>query len=56
MIRAMAVENDYNLLVFNLNELASTLNGVQDEVERRLLQEKRDGLEPNETHWLNLLF
>ena len=51
----MAVENDYNLLVFTLNDLAATIDALRDEVEKRLLQEKQDGLEPNETNWVNLL-
>ena len=48
----MAVENDYHLLVFALNDLAATINGVRDEVVRRLLQENRDGLDPNATQWV----
>ena len=51
----MAVENDYHLLVFALNDLAATINGVRDEVVRRLLQENRDGLDPNATQWVNYL-
>ena len=51
----MAVENDYNLLVFTLNNLAASIDGPRDDVERRLLEEKRDGLEPNATNWVNLL-
>jgi hypothetical protein len=55
MLRTVAVENDYNLLVFNLNGLAEELVGLKLEVDRRLLQEKRDGLEPNATNWVNLI-
>ena len=51
----MAVENDYNLLVFTLNNLAETITDVRDEVEKRLVQEKRDGLKPNETRWVQLI-
>jgi len=45
----VAVENDYNLLVFTLNDLAEELVRVKIEVHKRLLEEKRDGLEPNQT-------
>ena len=43
----MAVENDYNLLVFTLNELAKTTSRIRDEVERHLLQEAQDEQEPD---------
>lgn len=51
----MAVENDYNLLVSTLNEIADTTRRVREEVQERLLREKRDGLEPNETRWVQLI-
>lgn len=51
----MATENDYNLLVDKLNELAKTISSVRDEVERRRLAEARERLEPNETDWVNLI-
>jgi hypothetical protein len=51
----MAVENDYNLLVFSLNELEKTIRGLRDEVERRRLQETREHLEPNQTDWVNMI-
>ena len=51
----MAVENDYNLLVHNLNELAKTISSLRDEVEQRRLREARDRLEPNDTDWVNLI-
>ena len=51
----MAVENDYNLLVVNLNFLAQNIEDLRREVEERLLREKREGLEPNATHWVNLV-
>jgi hypothetical protein len=51
----MAVENDYNLLVFNLNELAKTISSLRDEVEHRRLREAREGVEPNDTDWVNLI-
>jgi hypothetical protein len=47
----MAVENDYNLLVHNLNELAKTLSALREEVERRRLREAREKLALNETYW-----
>ena len=49
----MAVENDYNLLVHNLNELQIT--SLRDEVQRRRLLEAHDRLEPNHTDWVNLI-
>jgi hypothetical protein len=51
----VAVENDYNLVVFNLNELAKMTNELRDEVERRRLQEAQERLHPNETYWVNML-
>ena len=48
----MAVETDYNALVFRLSDLAEELVKLKLEVEGRLLTEKREGLEPNETHSL----
>jgi hypothetical protein len=51
----MAVENDYNLLVHDLNELAKTISSLRDEVERRRLQEAREQLEPNQTDWVNVI-
>jgi hypothetical protein len=51
----MAVENDSNLLVVNLNHLAQNIEDMRREVEQRLLREKRPGLEPNATHWVNPL-
>lgn len=52
---SVAVENDYNLLVHNLNELAKTISWLRDEVEHRRLREAREQLEPNETDWVNLI-
>jgi len=49
----MAVENDYNLLVDNLNKLAKTISSLRDEVERCRLQEAHEHLEPNQTDWVN---
>jgi len=51
----VAVENDYNVLVHNLNELAKTTGWLRDEVERRRLREAREHLEPNHTDWVNLI-
>jgi hypothetical protein len=51
----VAVENDYNLLVHNLNELAELVLGLKLEVDKRLLEEKTNGLDPNETSWVNLI-
>ena len=53
--RVMAVENDYNLLVHNLNELEKTISRLRDEVEARRLREAREQLEPNTTDWVNLI-
>jgi hypothetical protein len=43
----VAVENDYNLLVANLNFLAENIDDIRQEVEKRLQWEKREGLEPD---------
>jgi len=51
----VAVENDYNALVYYLNELTEQLVEVADEVERGLLDEKRNELQPNATKWVNLI-
>jgi hypothetical protein len=51
----MAVENDYNLLVQHLNWLAEQVAEIHTRVQARLLEEKRDSLEPNQTAWVNLL-
>jgi hypothetical protein len=51
----MAVENDYNLLVHNLNELEKTISQLRDDVEERRLREAREQLEPNTTDWVNLI-
>ena len=52
---AVAVENDYNALVFRLNDLTEEFLKLKIEVEKRLLEEKRDGLDPNSTKWVNLI-
>jgi hypothetical protein len=49
----VAVENDYNLLIQNLNYLKENINSLHEAVQQRLLEEKRDGLEPNATRWVN---
>ena len=51
----MPIDNDYNLLVYELNELADMLTGLREEVDQRLLREKQERLEPNTTEWVNLL-
>jgi hypothetical protein len=51
----LAVENDYNLLVHNLNKLARTISSLRDEVERRRLREAEEHQQPNETDWVNLI-
>ena len=51
----MAVESDYNALVFSLNDIAEEIGALKLEVEKRQLEEKRDGLKPNETHWVHLM-
>lgn len=43
----MAVENDNNLLVFNLGEVVELLFKLQDEAERRVVEEKAGGLDAN---------
>jgi hypothetical protein len=53
--QVMAVENDYNLLVHNLNELEKTISQLRDEVEARRLREAKEQLEPNTTDWVNLI-
>jgi hypothetical protein len=52
---AVAVENDYNLLVFNLNELEKTVSQLRAEVQARRLRESSESLRPNETSWVNLI-
>ena len=47
----MAVENDHNLLVVNLNYLAQNVDDIRREVEERRLREWSEGLEPNATDW-----
>jgi hypothetical protein len=49
----VAVENDYALLVHNLNELAKTISSLRDEVESRRLLEAKEHRQPNETDWVN---
>jgi len=51
----MAVESDYNWLVFRLNDLADYLGATREEVRERLLKEKGDESRPNETAWVNYL-
>jgi hypothetical protein len=51
----MAVENDYNLLVHNLNELEKTISQLRADVEARRLHEARERLDPNTTDWVNLI-
>jgi hypothetical protein len=51
----VAVENDYNLLVFWVNNIAEAADKLRRDVQVRLLQETRDGLKPNETRWVELL-
>jgi hypothetical protein len=51
----VAVENDYNLLLYNLNELAKELTDIQSQVRARLQEEKREQSEPNATNWVNLI-
>jgi hypothetical protein len=51
----VAVENDYNLLVFNLQELTKTIDWINAEVQRCLAQEAEEGLEPNATDWVSML-
>jgi hypothetical protein len=51
----VAVENDYNLLVHNLNELEKAISQLGAEVEERRLREAREQLELNTTDWVNLI-
>ena len=51
----MAVENDYDLLVFNLNEFADTIAWLRAEVQTRRLREAEEQLERNQTDWVNLI-
>jgi hypothetical protein len=51
----MAVENDYNLLVHNLNEVEKTVSQLRGDVAERRLREAREQLEPNTTDWVNLI-
>jgi hypothetical protein len=54
-VGAVAVENDYNLLLYTLNNIAESATTLRDEVGRRRLQEAQEGLEPNQTRWLQLM-
>jgi hypothetical protein len=51
----MAVENDYNLLVHNLNEVEKTVSQLRGDVAERRLREAREQLEPNTTDWVSLI-
>lgn len=51
----VAVENDYNLPLFNLNQVVELLFKLQDEVEKRFVEEKAGRLDPNGTQWVNFL-
>jgi hypothetical protein len=51
----VAVENDYNLLVFWVNNLAETAAMLRAEVQLDLLREAEEGLEPNETRWVQTI-
>ncbi len=51
----MAVENDYNALVFKLNDIGENVVWLVGQVDGLLLEEKRDRLEPNKTDWVNLI-
>ena len=51
----MAVDNDYDLLVHNLNELAKTISSLRNEVQSRRLREAREHRQPNETNWVNAI-
>ena len=53
--RVMAVENDYNLLVHNLNELEKAISQLRADVVERRLHEATEGLEVNATDWVNLI-
>ena len=49
------MENDYNLLVHNLNEFEKTVSQLRGDVAERRLRETREQLEPNTTDWVNLI-
>ncbi len=51
----MAVENDYELLVFNLNEVADELQLVRGIVRDKVEHEAAQGLEPNDEEWVNVM-
>jgi hypothetical protein len=50
----MAVEDDYKLVHW-INNIADSATTLRDEVERRRLKEAQDGLEANQTRWIELL-
>ena len=49
------MDNDYNLLVHNLNELEKTISELRGDVEERRLREAREQRPPNTTDWVNLI-
>ena len=51
----MAVENEYNLLVHNLNELEKAISQLRADVEAQRLHEASERLEPNTGDWVNLI-
>ncbi len=51
----MAVENDYNLLVHNLKELATAISRLRDDVQELRTREAAERREPNDTDWANLI-
>jgi hypothetical protein len=51
----VAVENDYNLLVHNLNELEKAISQLRRDVEERRLREATERLDVNTTDWVNLI-
>jgi len=51
----VAVENDYNLLVHNYNDLVDWLVDGKLLLERLLLEEKLESLESNDTDWVSLI-
>jgi hypothetical protein len=53
--RVVAVENDYNLLIHNLNELEKAISQLRADVEERRLHEATERLEANTTDWVNLI-
>ena len=55
MGRLLAVENDYNLLVHNLNELEKAISQLRVDVETRRVHEATERLEVNITDWVNLI-